>query len=213
MTAAAPSAPPSRDLPAITFVTSSTRKFQEAVALVGDDAPFRLVRQAVDLPELQGEPRDIILAKCRAAASATSGPVICEDVSLHFSALNGLPGPYIKWFMDKIGHEGLNNLLAAYEDKSATAVCELAFAKDTRSDPVIFQGICFGRIVPPRARDDGEGSFCWDAIFEPCGSSLTFAEMTPALKNLLSHRARAFAHLTAFIAEHPEQLYEAAAEK
>jgi len=32
-------------------------------------------------------------------------------------ALGGLPGPYIKWFLDKTGHEGLNNLLAAYEDK------------------------------------------------------------------------------------------------
>ena len=28
---------------------------------------------------------------------------------------------YIKWFLDKTGHEGLNNLLCAYEDKSAYA--------------------------------------------------------------------------------------------
>ena len=32
---------------------------------------------------------------------------------------------YIKWFLEVIGHEGLNNMLAAYPDKSAvcTAVC------------------------------------------------------------------------------------------
>ena len=47
--------------------------------------------------------------------------VLVEDTSLHFNALNGLPGPYIKWFLDKIGHVGLNNLLAAYTDKSAYA--------------------------------------------------------------------------------------------
>lgn len=33
-------------------------------------------------------------------------PVIIEDVSLCFDALNGLPGPYIKWFLEKVGHEG-----------------------------------------------------------------------------------------------------------
>ena len=30
------------------------------------------------------------------------------------NALGGLPGPYIKWFLEKTGHEGLNNMLAAY---------------------------------------------------------------------------------------------------
>ena len=38
-----------------------------------------------------------------------------EDTSLCFNALGGLPGVYIKWFLEKTGHEGLNNLLAAYE--------------------------------------------------------------------------------------------------
>lgn len=32
-------------------------------------------------------------------------------------------GPYIKWFLQKLGHEGLNKLLAGYEDKSAYAQC------------------------------------------------------------------------------------------
>ena len=41
--------------------------------------------------------------------------VICEDTSLGFNSLKGLPGPYIKWFLEKLGHEGLNNLLSAYE--------------------------------------------------------------------------------------------------
>jgi inosine/xanthosine triphosphate pyrophosphatase family protein len=31
---------------------------------------------------------------------------VTEDTSLHFDALNGLPGPYIKDFMTKLGHEG-----------------------------------------------------------------------------------------------------------
>lgn len=200
--AASQSSSVARIRPEIKFVTSSARKFHEANAIVGEDAPFTLVRHAVDLPELQGEPEDIILAKCRDAVSIVGGPVICEDVSLQFHALNGLPGPYIKWFMGRIGPRGLNNLLAAYEDKRAVAVCTVAFARNAESGPAIFSGTCEGVIVEPRG---DEGSFCWDAIFQPTGHSQTFAEMDSATKNAISHRARAFATLKLFIADYLER--------
>lgn len=44
-----------------------------------------------------------------------------EDTSLCFNALQGLPGPYIKWFLDKLGHDGLNRLLAGYEARMRPA--------------------------------------------------------------------------------------------
>ena len=44
-----------------------------------------------------------------------------EDTCLCFNALKGLLGPYIKWFLEKIVHEVLKNVLVAYEDKSAYA--------------------------------------------------------------------------------------------
>lgn len=34
------------------------------------------------------------------------GPCVTEDTALAFTALNGLPGPYIKDFMGAVGHEG-----------------------------------------------------------------------------------------------------------
>jgi len=48
------------------------------------------------LPELQGEPVDVSLEKCKLAAKMIGGPVIVEDTSLCFNALGGLPGVYIK---------------------------------------------------------------------------------------------------------------------
>jgi len=36
-------------------------------------------------------------------------------------------GPYIKWFLQKLGHDGLNRLLAGYEDKTAYAQCIFAY--------------------------------------------------------------------------------------
>ena len=62
----------------------------------GQELPFALVNQKVDLPELQGEPEEISAEKCKLAASQVGGAVIVEDTSLCFNALNGLPGPYIK---------------------------------------------------------------------------------------------------------------------
>jgi inosine triphosphate pyrophosphatase len=47
---------------------------------------------------------------------------------------------YSKWFMQSIGHDGLNKLLAGYEDKSAYALCTFAFSKGPGHEPIIFDG-------------------------------------------------------------------------
>ena len=49
------------------------------------------------LVNMQGEPDEISIEKCRLAAAQVKGPVMVEDTSLGFNALKGLPGPYIKW--------------------------------------------------------------------------------------------------------------------
>ncbi len=43
--------------------------------------------------------------------------------------------------MQKLGHDGLNKLLAGHEDKSAKAVCTFAFCKGPGEEPLLFQGI------------------------------------------------------------------------
>ena len=62
--------------------------------------------------------------------------------------------PSSKWFMTSIGHAGLNNLLAAYEDKSAKAVCTFAYSAGPGHEPILFQGITDGKIVPARGPPD-----------------------------------------------------------
>jgi len=41
-------------------------------------------------------------------------PVFIEDTSLCYNAMKGLPGPYIKWFFDKVGNEGLYKMLGGF---------------------------------------------------------------------------------------------------
>lgn len=182
--------------PVITFVTGNRNKLAEVAAILGADFPFELRNQAVDLPELQGEPADIARAKCRLAAASVGGPVLVEDTSLCFNALGGLPGPYIKWFLDKTGHAGLNNLLAAYSDKSAYAQCIFALSTGAAdADPLVFVGRTPGVIVPAR----GPNSFGWDPVFQPDGFDQTYAEMDKAAKNRISHRFKALDALRAHL--------------
>lgn len=58
------------------------------------------------MPEYQGDPDEVARAKSDLAAKEIKGPLITEDTCLCFNALGGMPGPYIKWFLQKIGPEG-----------------------------------------------------------------------------------------------------------
>ncbi|KAK1592246.1 hypothetical protein Q3G72_021797 [Acer saccharum] len=179
----------------VTFVTGNAKKLEEVKAILGQSVPFQSLK--LDLPELQGEPEDISKEKARLAALQVNGPVLVEDTCLCFNALKGLPGPYIKWFLQKIGHEGLNNLLMAYEDKSAYALCAFAFSLGPDSEPITFLGKTPGKIVPPRGPND----FGWDPIFQPDGYEQTYAEMPKEEKNKISHRSKALAMVKSHLAE------------
>jgi non-canonical purine NTP pyrophosphatase (RdgB/HAM1 family) len=84
----------------LVFVTGNKNKLEEVQKIL---TYGNLTNKKVDLPELQGEAEYIVTEKCRLAAQEIKGPVIVEDTSLCFNALNGLPGPYIKWFLEKVG--------------------------------------------------------------------------------------------------------------
>eukprot|EP00158_Paraphelidium_tribonemae_P005492 Partr_v1_DN27371_c3_g1_i3_m46270 putative Pyrophosphatase that hydrolyzes non-canonical purine nucleotides such as inosine triphosphate (ITP), deoxyinosine triphosphate (dITP) or xanthosine 5'-triphosphate (XTP) to their respective monophosphate derivatives. The enzyme does not distinguish between the deoxy- and ribose forms. Probably excludes non-canonical purines from RNA and DNA precursor pools, thus preventing their incorporation into RNA and DNA and avoiding chromosomal lesions (By similari len=124
---------------------------------------FEIESVKLDLPELQGEPEDIARIKCETARMQVQDKaawIVTEDVCLCFNALKSLPGPYIKWFLEKLGHEGLNNMLAAYEDKSAYALCIVALSPPGQTS-YVFEGRTDGKIVSAR----GPTSFGWDPIF------------------------------------------------
>ncbi|KAG9391639.1 Inosine triphosphate pyrophosphatase-like [Carpediemonas membranifera] len=178
----------------LTFVTGNKNKLAEVKAMLGKVEGIEIENHDVDLPELQGEPEDICREKTRLAAESIKGPTIVEDTSLCFNALHGLPGPYIKDFLKKLGHEGLNTILAGFEDKSAYSQTIFGYTDGPGHEVHLFPGRCQGRIVPPRGN-----YFGWDPIFQPDGKEQTFAEMSHEEKNTISHRSRALAGLIQFL--------------
>ncbi|XP_059242485.1 inosine triphosphate pyrophosphatase [Mustela nigripes] len=180
----------------IVFVTGNAKKLEEVIQILGDKSPCTLVAQKIDLPEYQGEPDEISIQKCQEAARQVQGPVLVEDTCLCFNALGGLPGPYIKWFLEKLKPEGLYQLLAGFDDKSAYALCTFALSTGDPSEPVrLFRGRTSGQIVAPRGCRD----FGWDPCFQPDGYEQTYAEIPKAEKNTISHRFRALLELQKYL--------------
>ena len=185
------------------FVTGNANKLKEVQAiLAAGTSGISVTNQAVDLPEIQGTTQQVAIAKCKAAAKELGTAVVTEDTALCFEALNDLPGPYIKDFLGKLGHEGLQKLVQGFETDRAYALCTFAYSNPSPSgsgepEVKLFEGKTYGRIVAPR----GPRNFGWDCCFEPEeGNGLTYAEMKGEEKNKISHRYRALEQLKDYLA-------------
>ncbi|KPJ85647.1 hypothetical protein AMJ57_02400 [Parcubacteria bacterium SG8_24] len=147
-----------------------------------------LVRLRLHLPEIQAvDPREVITAKLQAARREQDGRLVVEDTSLYLDCLGGrLPGPLIKWFIETLKAPGIFELADKYGIYGARAAVMIGYTHGEKIS--FFEGDVTGRLVAPR----GDNGFGFDPIFQPDGSSRTFAEMTREEKCMDSHRKRAF---------------------
>ena len=167
----------------IHFLTGNTNKLAEAQAILPG-----IVGVAIDLPEIQSlDPKEVIREKLAVALGRERGPCIVEDTSLTLHCMNGLPGTFIKWFLETIGAAGIARIAESFGDSAATARTMLGYA-DEHGAIFYFEGVVHGEIVQPR----GVTGFGWDVIFIPEGHDQTFAEMPREEKNMISMRRKAF---------------------
>lgn len=171
------------------------REIEELLAPFGFD-----VRGAAELglaePEETGLTfEDNAILKARAAAKASGLMSLADDSGLSVTALDGAPGVYsARWAgeakdfsfaMARVERELKENSAA---DLSARFVCVLALAAPD-GETESFRGEVEGHLVfPPR----GTKGFGYDPIFIANGMTQTFAEIDPAAKHAMSHRAHAF---------------------
>lgn len=183
----------------ITFVTGNANKLKEVVAILssGTELGVEITNQSLDLDEVQGTIEQVTIHKAKSAAEIIKGPVLVEDTCLGFNAMNDLPGPYIKWFVNLIGLKGLVDMLYKFEDKGAKAICTFGYCKGPGQEVELFQGITNGKIVDSR----GPTNFGWDSIFQPDGFEQTYAEMDKLVKNTISHRFKALDKLRNYLAK------------
>jgi non-canonical purine NTP pyrophosphatase (RdgB/HAM1 family) len=174
----------------IYFITGNKNKFEEVKSILPDTQQLD-----IDLPEIQEmDAHKIIKAKLEEAQKHQKGEFIVEDNSLYLEAMNGLPGPFIKWFLKTIGKEGLYKLAETFGNYKAEAKVVIGYS-DPSGNVEFFEGTTKGTIVSPR----GEGGFGWDAIFQPEGFAKTFSEMDISEKNEISMRRIATQKLKDFL--------------
>ena len=148
------------------------------------------------------------LIKARASAEASGMAALADDSGLSVDALGGRPGVYTadwaerQWFEGEAGRdwfmamgkvEGLLQAQGPDASRACAFHCVLALAWPD-GEHAVYEGTAPGSLVwPPR----GELGFGYDPVFVPEGREQTFAEIDPAEKQAISHRADAFAKLVA----------------
>lgn len=152
------------------FITGNQHKADYLSRQLGIDIDHK----KIDLDELQStDLRFIVEHKLRQAYKIVKRPIVVEDVSLAFNALGGLPGPFIKWFLDNTGAEACCRMLDGFDDRTAVIRCAFGYFDGVRLE--IFESELPGSISDhPR----GENGFGFDVFFIGEGYDITRAEMS-----------------------------------
>jgi XTP/dITP diphosphohydrolase len=195
----------------LVIATHNAGKLKEIAALLAPYGMECISAGALGLPEPEETGTTFVenaLIKARAAAEAAQLPALADDSGLSVAALGGRPGVYTAdwaerqrfegppgrdWYMAMGKVEGLLAEQGDDVDRSAWFSCVLAIAWPD-GETKVYEGRVNGTLTwPPR----GTLGFGYDPVFVPQGRVLTFAEIDPAEKHRISHRADAFAKLVA----------------
>ncbi|WP_188190694.1 RdgB/HAM1 family non-canonical purine NTP pyrophosphatase [Nonomuraea sp. SYSU D8015] len=147
---------------------------------------------------------DNALLKAHAVAQGSGLPAVADDSGLCVDVLGGMPGVFSARWSGRHGDDqaNLDLLLAQLSDVPADKLtahfaCAAALALPSGESRVV-EGTLQGRLVTtPR----GTNGFGYDPIFVPDGHDRTTAEMSPAEKDAISHRGRAFRALAPIVRE------------
>jgi XTP/dITP diphosphohydrolase len=173
------------------FATGNVNKFNEARSILGSyGIAVGMLKLKGD--EIQSESLQEIAENSVQYAFKKSGlPIFVEDAGLFIDALSGFPGPYAAYVYKTIHNSGIVKLMDGVKDRQATFFSVISYCDEIISKPKSFLGESKGKITTAERSAQGKSGFGFDPIFQPHGSSKTFAEMTITEKNGYSHRANA----------------------
>jgi len=185
----------------IVLASSNLGKLAEFNALFGPLGIELISQQALGIapaPEPFFTFVENALTKARQASSISGLPSLADDSGICVEALDGAPGIHSARFAgpdstDTQNNEHLLDLMKNHTNKRARYVCALVFIRHTNDpEPIIASGTWNGEIIDsPR----GANGFGYDPFFFLPDLGQTAAELSPALKNKISHRALAMQEL------------------
>ncbi len=152
--------------------------------LLNLDLPLKEI-QSLDLKEIIEDKLEQAYHVLMSKKDFHFDAIMVEDSSLFIESLKGLPGPFIKFFLEGIGNSGIVNLVHAFSENDKSYAITYVGIKDKQGKSIFFEGRSDGKISKEVLGDNGFG---WDKIFIPNGSNKTFAEMSIEEKNKFSMR-------------------------
>ncbi len=173
------------------FATGNINKFNEARSILGP-LGFSVGMLRVKGDEIQSDNiEEIARASAVSAYELSRLRIFVEDAGLFIEALNGFPGPYAAYVYKTIHNSGILKLMKSLRDRKAKFSSVVAYCDETNREPYSFDGESEGEITSVERKPQGKAPFGFDPIFQPNGSTKSFAEMTIEEKNCFSHRSKA----------------------
>ncbi len=175
----------------VTFITGNKRKVEYLFKYLG----YPVDHVKLDLDEIQStDLHEIVEHKVREAYSKIKKPVIVEDVALEFEALGGLPGPFIKFFVQKVPLDVICSMIKKGMTRKATARCVFGYFDGQTLE--IIEGHLDGEIAEAPS---GSNGFDWDKIFIPQGYNVTRASLSEKDDQKTYLQIKPFAKLKKFL--------------
>ena len=185
----------------IIIATSNKNKLKEIEALLSN-LPITIIAQSELGVGSCEEPFDTFienaLQKARFASKKTNLPAIADDSGICVDALNGQPGVFSARFAgekrdDEKNNDKLLDVLSNKKNRRAYYYCAIVFIRHSKDpQPIITEGIWQGEILSKRKGNNGFG---YDSIFMDFKTDKSAAELSPDLKNRISHRGQALQKL------------------
>jgi XTP/dITP diphosphohydrolase len=149
-----------------------------------------------DIEETGNSFEENALLKASTVTKLSGLAALADDSGLAIDSLNGEPGIFSARYSGVHGDDAANNakvlrLMDGISDRSASFIAVLTL---TRPDgqSIISRGEVTGQIIFNPSGDQGFG---YDPIFQPTGFNITTAQMSPEMKDSISHRGKALAQI------------------
>ena len=201
-------------LPSLLLGTRNPGKVREIETILAD-IPWRMrsLREFLNVgvaAETAPTYAENAIAKAQFYARETGLCALADDSGLEVEALGGAPGVYSARYagggasdanrrallLSELARLAVENSSGAERNRRARFVCVVAVAMPDATVLNTSEGICKGKMV---LEERGTNGFGYDPLFVPEGFDETFAELSEAIKNGISHRARALLNMREFL--------------
>ncbi len=194
-----------RDTRQIVLASGNPGKIREIQAILKNQTI--IAQSQFNVPEAEETGTTFVenaIIKARNAAEFCKMPAIADDSGIVVDALGGAPGVISARYagVGASDSENLEKLLndlqnVPEEQKTARFICVMVFLQHANDPfPIIAQGVWEGQILPAPV---GENGFGYDPVFFVPGYNCASAQLSPEVKNSISHRGKALKQLTALM--------------